>query len=308
MSCYSNIENVKFMPFNKIKTLGSGSYGIVYLIELANQDEYAMKVMNLDLDDFYTSYILNEINNLQMLYNSPNILQLQGVCYKNDSGYMFMDRMNIDLFEYILDAPFEEKFEQLDNFIVQLCSGLYSMKTVNLAHNDIKSENILIDTSNYPNKFVLADLGASSFKEKELGVVGTLEFLSPEKLYSFVEKNVTTDNYAADIWALGVVILEYITATRVINFNDSDFNIDYGNNNDIRSAILRILYLSTDDEININRAEFEKIYEFVEDEDENINNFYEDNRDFYGELIKSNKIRGHIDVQKYLDIKELIVV
>ena len=60
MSCYSNIENVKFMPFNKIKTLGSGSYGIVYLIELANQDEYAMKVMNLDLDDFYTSYILNE--------------------------------------------------------------------------------------------------------------------------------------------------------------------------------------------------------------------------------------------------------
>ena len=87
------------------------------------------------------------------------------------------------------------------------------MHSQNIAHRDIKLENILIDTS---ERIKIIDFGFSvSFRNKnnKLKVrCGTPCYMAPEFLVTNIKK-LSYDPCAVDVWALGVLLFRILVGT-----------------------------------------------------------------------------------------------
>ena len=100
--------------------------------------------------------------------------------------------------------------EQL-RWAMQISYGLYQLHSVNIIHQDLKGENILLDTLNHAK---VADFGLSivkskssshSKKETGRGGAGTIPWMAPE-LHEDQPKSRETD-----VYSLGVVLWEIVS-------------------------------------------------------------------------------------------------
>ena len=90
----------------------------------------------------------------------------------------------------------------------QICEGLSEAHNADIVHRDIKPENILIDKNGRAKilDFGLAKLKGVSKLTKETSTLGTIHYMSPEQVQG---KEV---DHRSDIWSLGVVLYEMLTA------------------------------------------------------------------------------------------------
>ena len=205
--------------YKKIKDLGSGSYGAVYLAKNVVMDNIvAIKSIEKTEDNMVDDLeIKNEINILKKL-SHPNIVKV----------YEFFDTILYyyivteyckkgELFSYIKNRYSER---QLAVLFYQVFSGLCYLHEKKIIHRDLKLENIMVSdvekdvlTGEEYFWIKIIDFGTAKIFEKnktEKSIIGSSYYIAPEVLRQKY-------NEKCDTWSVGVIL--YMTLVGVAPFD-----------------------------------------------------------------------------------------
>ncbi|CAN6169808.1 unnamed protein product [Urochloa humidicola] len=219
--------------FSDKQLLGEGGFGKVYKGVFQNGRMIAVKKLKkITLQD---RQFENEVYHLMKLKH-PNIVLFVGYCYEIQNEvveingkYIFAEnRQRLLCLEYLpsgsldrhlSDEPSGLEWDTRYRIIKGLCFGLHYLheecrSTVNasIIHLDLKPANILLDEDMVPK---IADFGLSKLfydtktRTCATTLMGSLGYMAPEYLYEHI---VTTK---ADIYSLGVIIIEMITGIKM---------------------------------------------------------------------------------------------
>ena len=210
-------ENLKLssQTYQKIKSLGKGSYGQVFLVKsIQTQKEYALKeTIITKKKEVFLYFTMNEINILSKL-NNPFIISLK-CAFKtqldNDIeklGIIMEYVDNGDLNKLLIDYKYDEIYfeeKRILNWLFQVCLALIYLQKNDVIHRDIKPSNIFLMAD---DTIKLGDFGISkkvSLSSDITFFVGTPRYTSPEII------NKKDFSFKTDIWSLGVTFLELIS-------------------------------------------------------------------------------------------------
>ena len=152
----------------------------------------------------------------------PNILSLYQILNDNekDKTYLIMElaeplvTINEETGIFTLNNKFDNnKYDEklIKKWILEIASGLKFLHENNIAHCDIKSDNILLGKD---GKLKLSDFGSSlRMNEPEDNILrtqGNIYFFPPELVEDKEKEKKSIDYKAVDIWDLGISIYTYI--------------------------------------------------------------------------------------------------
>jgi len=152
----------------------------------------------------------------------PNILSLYQILNDNekDKTYLIMElaeplvTINEETGIFTLNNKFDNnKYDEklIKKWILEIASGLKFLHENNIAHCDIKSDNILLGKD---GKLKLSDFGSSlRMNEPEDNILrtqGNIYFFPPELVEDKEKEKRSIDYKAVDIWDLGISIYTYI--------------------------------------------------------------------------------------------------
>ncbi|CAK9826788.1 Testis-specific serine/threonine-protein kinase 1 [Anthophora retusa] len=209
-----------------LKKLGEGAYAKVYLAEYKPESEpeknstLACKVINtLEAPkDFVRKFLPRELDILVKL-NHPHVVHVHSIFQRRAKYFIFMRYAeNGDLLEFILKHGAAAE-GQARVWFRQLSLGLQYLHEMEIAHRDMKCENVLL-TSNLNVK--LADFGFARYVVDNRGkrvlsdtYCGSLSYAAPEILRAS-----PYNPKIADVWSLGVIL--YILLNKSMPFDDTD--------------------------------------------------------------------------------------
>ncbi|KAF8571676.1 hypothetical protein P879_00489 [Paragonimus westermani] len=195
-------NNASLNQFDRIKTLGTGSFGRVMLVRhKTNKKYYAMKILEKQkvVKLKQVEHTLNEKNILQAI-NFPFLVSMEYSFKDNTNLYMVLDFVSGgEMFSYLRRVgKFTEDDARL--YASQVVLAFEYLHAFDLVYRDLKPENLLIDSSGY---LKVTDFGfAKRIKGRTWTLCGTPEYLAPEIILS------KGYNKAVDWWALGILIYE----------------------------------------------------------------------------------------------------
>ena len=152
----------------------------------------------------------------------PNILSLYQILNDNekDKTYLIMElaeplvTINEETGIFTLNNKFDNnKYDEklIKKWILEIASGLKFLHENNIAHCDIKSDNILLGKD---GKLKLSDFGSSlRMNEPEDNILrtqGNIYFFPPELVEDKEKEKKSIDYKAVNIWDLGISIYTYI--------------------------------------------------------------------------------------------------
>ncbi len=183
-----------------VKKIGNGKFGDVFeVVHKKTEKKRALKkIRKNDLSIEEREGMFKEIEILSKL-DHPFILKIFE--YFEDYRYFFIvtELHSTDLFDELKQ---NKRIDECTcaSYFKKIVSAINYLQNLNICHRDIKTENILYNSSS--NKVTLADFGdAIILKENETlsKVAGTLSYLSPETI-------IGETCYKSDNWALGVLL------------------------------------------------------------------------------------------------------
>ena len=222
----------------KIKTLGEGSFGEVYLIKSQKtQLEFALKKIQLKNNKLKIKRILGEVNILKEL-DHPNIISFKGAFKSNDDKYLNIITEYVDQgdFEKKIENNYKDKkyFEEKDilNWLFQVCLAIQYLHENSIIHRDIKPSNIFLMENNI---IKLGDFGTSkniSPYHRTKTLAGSPLYSAPELLKQLeaIENNEKGNiidlsySYEVDIWSLGVTFLHIMSLEKPFDKNEDIIN------------------------------------------------------------------------------------
>lgn len=144
--------------------------------------------------------------------NHPNLLELFEVIYDEDRVHLVTEYMNVaSLINLVNRLPMGRFTEADAKFIMtQVVRGVEHLHQRNIAHLDIKLDNIFVRIKNQGYVFKLGDFDCSQLGENVVIKSGTPCYLSPEV---FIEHGVGISGKQCDMWALGVSLFLMINGT-----------------------------------------------------------------------------------------------
>jgi predicted Ser/Thr protein kinase len=196
--------------YEVVKCLGTGSMGMVYACrhrELAGH-LVAMKVLFAEVarDTVAAARFRNEIV-ASYGVSHPNVVRAYEYFRDGDLVAFTMEYIGSgDLADRIShDEPLS--IEEIIKMLGQMCAGVQAIHDAGIIHRDLKPENILITTEGdiKITDFGIARTGTGPKLTEHGGVVGTIDYVSPE----YLERGQVDTR--SDIYALGVLAYEMIT-------------------------------------------------------------------------------------------------
>jgi serine/threonine protein kinase len=193
-----------------IRLIGKGGMGIVYqAFDLTLQIDIAIKLI---IPDYFTdSAMINKFKNEILLTRSishPNIIQIY--------NFEQIDKLIFITMQYIEGSNLKEIIKkngpldltEITKYSIQILEGLKAAHSLNIIHNDLKPQNIIIDKN---SNIYIADFGLSTlFKKNEINQVdknfiGTPSYISPEQW--------TRGQYdfKSDLYSFGIMLFEMST-------------------------------------------------------------------------------------------------
>jgi serine/threonine protein kinase len=146
-----------------LTTLGEGTFGSVglYSTPRGHLVVKETKMQNKSLG--YPPDFLNEVDFLIKLAPIRSVVNIEGICFDNDhrKGYLFMEPMKCNLWEWAKQTSFKKRIQNLRSLISMIGGALGVMHHFSLVHNDMKTNNILVDESSDGLVSKLADFGKS---------------------------------------------------------------------------------------------------------------------------------------------------
>ncbi|ONM32399.1 Mitogen-activated protein kinase kinase 3 [Zea mays] len=167
--------------------------------------------------------ILNEMRTLCEACCYPGLVEFQGAFYMPDSGQIsialeYMDGGSLaDVIRVKKSIP----EPVLSHMLQKVLLGLrYLHEVRHLVHRDIKPANLLV---NLKGEAKITDFGVSAGLDNTMAMcatfVGTVTYMSPERIRN------ENYSYAADIWSLGLTILECATGKFPYDVNEGPANL-----------------------------------------------------------------------------------
>lgn len=188
--------------FDRMKTLGTGSFGRVMLVQHKDNKTYhAMKILDKQK--------IVKLKQVEHTLNEKKILQSTSFPFIVHLDYNFKDNSNLYMVlefvtggEMFLHLRHAGKFSESHScfYAAQITLVLEYLHHMDVMYRDLKPENLLIDIHGY---IKVTDFGfAKKVKGRTWTLCGTPEYLAPEIILS------KGYNKAVDWWALGVLMYE----------------------------------------------------------------------------------------------------
>ena len=199
------------------QNIGEGSNANVYLVkDNKTNEEYALKKMVCqEFDDLVGVKKKLELINSLNHENIMKIIKIQFKCldFTTYAINAIMEKAITDWNNEIKNRAKNKNYyteNELINIAKQIISGLAFLQSKNIAHRDIKPQNILI----FPNNiYKIADLGEMvqilRNSEKQLTIRGSASFLSPalKTGLEHCKAEVKHNAFKSDVFSLGYCFL-----------------------------------------------------------------------------------------------------
>ena len=200
-------------------TVGAGCSRVVSAKHKATNIQRVAKVIDISqerragLELFY-----NETQTLRQLnsVSKDHVVELVESCVVGKSAVLVLERMDGDLLDHIMDDSLT--IEQRLTIFYKICQSVLFCHQQNIAHLDLKPDNILISKDTLIVK--LADFGTSQTITKEgkvFNVQGTLFYNSPEVMQ---QGSSGVDAESAEVWSLGILLHVLLTGTWPLSSDD----------------------------------------------------------------------------------------
>jgi serine/threonine protein kinase/tetratricopeptide (TPR) repeat protein len=191
------------------EVLGGGGMGIVYkAIDTKLKRPVALKFLPHELtqDQEFSQRFIQEAQAASSL-DHPNICTIFEINETRD-GEIFIAMAYYEgetLKKKIRNAPLP--ITDVIEIGIQIAQGLNKAHTEGIVHRDIKPANIMVTNENVVKilDFGLAKLSGQTALYKDSGIVGTVEYMSPEQASG------EDVDHRTDLWSLGVILYEMLT-------------------------------------------------------------------------------------------------
>ena len=209
-------KKVKLSDFEKMQTVGLGSFGRVRLCRYKKNDKiYVMKILKKMeiIKQKQVDHVFSEFNILSVL-NHPFIVQLVGLNF-DDPKYLYF------IIEYVQGGELftllrnrgSFPLEQAKFYTAHIITIFEYLHGKNIIYRDLKPENILINKNGY---LKLTDFGFAKYlnNEKTYTLCGTPEYLAPEIILN------KGHGKPVDWWTMGILLYEMLVG--IDPFSDDD--------------------------------------------------------------------------------------
>ncbi|KAK9370174.1 kinase-like domain-containing protein [Lipomyces kononenkoae] len=213
------------------RVIGKGTFGRVYLaIDKRSSRQLACKVIETGGSVSRMSKARTEVAILESLCH-PNVVSVHDTFIIGNRIYIFEDLITGgDLFSYLIKGEALGPVPEAEALVIvfQILKALEYLHSKNVAHRDLKLDNILLLSQNPGSRIVLVDFGISKYvvgSRRMTTVVGTPEFSAPEVGFadSLRQKNCRSGyDLKCDLWSLGIVL--HILLSGISPFYDSTEN------------------------------------------------------------------------------------
>jgi serine/threonine protein kinase/Tfp pilus assembly protein PilF len=192
-----------------IEPIGKGGMGVVYKAEDTKlRRTVALKFLPPELAESPEAgeRFIREAQAVAAL-SHPHICTIHEISEEEDQSFIVMEYIEgQSLRQKILKGPLDQT-EVLD-IAIQVAEGLEEAHKKGIVHRDIKPGNIMLTEKGAAKvmDFGLAKVFGGSLITREATTMGTVAYMSPEQAKGEVV------DHRTDIWSLGVVLYEMITA------------------------------------------------------------------------------------------------
>lgn len=193
--------------FDRQSVLGRGAYSVVFAASHSSTKSLvALKEISLHLvrNPALKVQLKHEVNVHRRLRH-PHIVRMFSYYFNSGSLVIVMELCPKGSLRDRLEreGPFKES--RASRYVRQTARALQYLHANQIAHRDIKLENILLDSNGVVK---LADFGWSVLTDETTRktVCGTLDYLSPEMLAG-------SHTNKTDVWSLGIGLVEMITGS-----------------------------------------------------------------------------------------------
>jgi serine/threonine protein kinase len=188
--------------------------------------EVALKFFDLSTEHKYD--LTREVK-LAAQLDHPNICKYLDIVEKRSVNVHGQEQVvQIGVMDYINGGTIKEYLEKKPNefneIIKQLLSGLDFLHKKNIAHRDIKPNNILVKDDGYKATLKICDFGISKNYENDPSSskslqIGSVPYMAPEQLEPVQFGENGAINTKVDIWSFGALVYELLTKKTLIDID-----------------------------------------------------------------------------------------
>ncbi|XP_030451971.2 cysteine-rich receptor-like protein kinase 10 [Syzygium oleosum] len=201
--------------FSDSKKLGQGGFGAVYMGQLSNGQEIAVKRLSQNSSQGELEF-KNEVMLLARLQHR-NLVRLLGFCLEGVEQlliYEFMPNSSLDQFIFDPLKRANLNWDRRHKIIMGVARGmlyLHEDSRLRIIHRDLKASNILLDSDMNPK---ISDFGMARLFELDQTraetnrIVGTYGYMAPEYVIH------GTFSVKSDVFSFGVLVLEIVSGQK----------------------------------------------------------------------------------------------